>query len=116
MTRLLAAVMAAFLLAAAAAAAEAPRKLAVAEVAATALQWTSFVGDDQGIFARHGVEPVVTYVGSTAAAVQQTVGGSFDIGSTVVETAVRAVVNEASEFATQDAEPDLAELYTDVYR
>jgi pyruvate dehydrogenase E1 component alpha subunit len=26
------------------------------------------------------------------------------------------VVNEASEFATHDAEPDPAELYTDVYR
>jgi pyruvate dehydrogenase E1 component alpha subunit len=29
---------------------------------------------------------------------------------------VRAVVNEAAEFATHDAEPDPAELYTDVYR
>jgi pyruvate dehydrogenase E1 component alpha subunit len=29
---------------------------------------------------------------------------------------VRATVNEASEFATHDAEPDPAELYTDVYR
>ena len=27
----------------------------------------------------------------------------------------RAVVNEASEFATHDAEPDPSELYTDVY-
>jgi hypothetical protein len=26
------------------------------------------------------------------------------------------MVNEASEFATHDAEPDPAELYTDVYR
>jgi len=29
---------------------------------------------------------------------------------------VRAVVNEAAEFATNDAEPDPAELYTDVYK
>jgi len=29
---------------------------------------------------------------------------------------VRAVVNEAAEFATNDPEPDAAELYTDVYR
>ena len=33
-----------------------------------------------------------------------------------IDAAVRAVVNEASEFATHDAEPDAAELYTDVYR
>ena len=33
-----------------------------------------------------------------------------------VDAAVRAVVNEASEFATHDPEPDAAELYTDVYR
>jgi pyruvate dehydrogenase E1 component alpha subunit len=32
-----------------------------------------------------------------------------------IDAAVRAVVNEASEFATHDAEPDPAELYTDVY-
>jgi pyruvate dehydrogenase E1 component alpha subunit len=33
-----------------------------------------------------------------------------------IDAAVRAVVNEASEFATHDVEPDPAELYTDVYR
>jgi len=33
-----------------------------------------------------------------------------------IDASVRAVVNEASEFATQDPEPDPAELYTDVYR
>jgi pyruvate dehydrogenase E1 component alpha subunit len=33
-----------------------------------------------------------------------------------IDAAVRAVVNEAAEFATQDAEPDPSELYTDVYR
>ena len=33
-----------------------------------------------------------------------------------IDGAVRATVNEASEFATQDAEPDPSELYTDVYR
>ena len=31
-----------------------------------------------------------------------------------IDAAVRAVVNEASEFATQDAEPDPAELWTDI--
>src|SRR6202049_2530564 len=33
-----------------------------------------------------------------------------------IDAAVRGVVNEASEFATQDAEPDPSELYTDMYR
>jgi pyruvate dehydrogenase E1 component alpha subunit len=33
-----------------------------------------------------------------------------------IDTSVRATVNEASEFATLDAEPDPSELYTDVYR
>jgi pyruvate dehydrogenase E1 component alpha subunit len=32
------------------------------------------------------------------------------------DTEVRAIVNEAAEFATHDAEPDPSELYTDVYR
>jgi pyruvate dehydrogenase E1 component subunit alpha len=33
-----------------------------------------------------------------------------------IDASVRAIVNEASEFATHDAEPDPSELYTDVYR
>src|ERR1700733_8949962 len=33
-----------------------------------------------------------------------------------IDAEARAVVNEASEYATHDAEPDPAELYTDVYR
>ncbi len=33
-----------------------------------------------------------------------------------IDAAVRAVVNEAAEFATHDPEPDPSELYTDVYR
>jgi pyruvate dehydrogenase E1 component alpha subunit len=33
-----------------------------------------------------------------------------------IDAEVRAVVNEAAEFATNDAEPDPSELWTDVYR
>jgi pyruvate dehydrogenase E1 component alpha subunit len=33
-----------------------------------------------------------------------------------LDAEVRAVINEAAEFATNDAEPDPAELYTDVYK
>src|SRR5262249_61099440 len=32
-----------------------------------------------------------------------------------IDAEVRAVINEAAEFATNDAEPDPAELWTDVY-
>jgi pyruvate dehydrogenase E1 component alpha subunit len=32
-----------------------------------------------------------------------------------IETGIRAIVTEAADFATNDAEPDPAELYTDVY-
>jgi pyruvate dehydrogenase E1 component alpha subunit len=32
-----------------------------------------------------------------------------------IETQVRAIVTEAADFATNDAEPDAAELYTDIY-
>ena len=32
-----------------------------------------------------------------------------------IDASVRTLVNEASEFATHDPEPDPAELYTDVY-
>ena len=33
-----------------------------------------------------------------------------------LDAEVRAIVNEAAEFATTDIEPDPAELYTDVYK
>ena len=33
-----------------------------------------------------------------------------------IETEVRNIINEASEFAIHDPEPDLSELYTDVVR
>src|SRR5579871_3723834 len=33
-----------------------------------------------------------------------------------IDASVRAIVNEASEFATHDPEPEPSELYTDVYR
>ncbi|MBX6329924.1 MAG: pyruvate dehydrogenase (acetyl-transferring) E1 component subunit alpha [Pseudolabrys sp.] len=33
-----------------------------------------------------------------------------------IDSEVRELINEASEFATHDPEPDAAELYTDVYR
>ena len=33
-----------------------------------------------------------------------------------IDADVRSIVNEAAEFATNDPEPDVAELWTDVYR
>jgi len=33
-----------------------------------------------------------------------------------IDGEVRDVINEAAEFATHDPEPDVSQLYTDVYR
>ncbi len=33
-----------------------------------------------------------------------------------IDGEVRDVINDAAEFATHDREPDVSELYTDVYR
>jgi pyruvate dehydrogenase E1 component alpha subunit len=33
-----------------------------------------------------------------------------------IDGEVRNQINEAAEFATHDAEPDVSELYADVYR
>ncbi len=33
-----------------------------------------------------------------------------------IDAAVRGIVNEAADFAQHDPEPDVSELYTDVYR
>jgi pyruvate dehydrogenase E1 component alpha subunit len=33
-----------------------------------------------------------------------------------IDGQVRDLINEAAEFATHDPEPDVSELYTDVYR
>ena len=33
-----------------------------------------------------------------------------------IDAEVRDLINEAAEFATHDPEPDVAELYTDIYR
>ena len=40
---------------------------------------------------------------------------SIDAVSMPIARIFRAVVNEAAEFATNDSEPDAAELWTDVY-
>ena len=33
-----------------------------------------------------------------------------------IDAEIRAVVNEAADFATTDSEPDVSELYTDILR
>jgi len=42
-------------------------------------------------------------------------GYANEEGLKKIDAEVRAVVNEAAEYATNDAEPDPSELYTDVY-
>ena len=41
---------------------------------------------------------------------------NFEEALKKIDTEVRAIVNDAAEFATHDAEPDPSELYTDVYQ
>ena len=36
-------------------------------------------------------------------------------GDALSEAEVRAIVTEAADFATNDAEPDVSELWTDIY-
>ena len=33
-----------------------------------------------------------------------------------IDAAVRDLINDAAEFATHDPEPDVSELYADIYR
>ena len=33
-----------------------------------------------------------------------------------IDASVRDLINQAAEFATHDPEPDVSELYTDIYR
>jgi ABC-type nitrate/sulfonate/bicarbonate transport system substrate-binding protein len=71
--------------------AQAPRKIAVGEVAPIATSWPHFVATEKGFYKREGVAPQVTYVGNVASTVQQLVGGSFDIATSTFDTALRAI-------------------------
>jgi ABC-type nitrate/sulfonate/bicarbonate transport system substrate-binding protein len=73
------------------ASAQAPKRIAVGEVAPIATSWPHFVATEKGFYKREGVEPQVTYVGNVANTVQQLVAGSFDIAVSTFDTALRAI-------------------------
>ncbi len=93
--RLVLAVVLALPLAAGTVAAQAPKKLAVGDVAPIAPDWPSFVAKDKELYARSGVDPEVTYVGNVANTVQQMVAGSFGIAVSTFDTAIRAIAKGA---------------------
>ncbi|MEJ6780969.1 ABC transporter substrate-binding protein [Aminobacter sp. Piv2-1] len=66
------------------------RQLQIGETARLAFCLPDFVAKDKGFYSKHGVDPVVTYVGNPAAAVQQVVGSAFDLAFTTMEVAIRA--------------------------
>ncbi len=71
-------------------------KLNVGDVAPISSAWPSFVALDKGMFRAHGLDVTVTYAGSAAAAVQQLVGGAFDISLSTFDTTLRAAGAGAS--------------------
>ena len=60
------------------------------DVAPISAAWPTFVAVDKGLFKAHGLDVTVTYAGSAAAAVQQLVGGAFDVGLSTFDSALRA--------------------------
>ncbi len=66
------------------------RKITIGDVAPIAAAWPQFVAQDQKLFEKHGLDATVTYVGSAANAVQQLVGGAYDVGLGTFDTALRA--------------------------
>lgn len=77
------------------ASAQAPKKIAVGDVAPIAADWPHFVASEKGLYQREGLDPQVTYVGNVANTVQQMVGGSFDIAVSTFDTGLRAIANGA---------------------
>ena len=65
-------------------------KLNVGDVAPISASWPSFVAQDRGMFRAHGLDVTVNYAGSAAAAVQQLVGGAFDISQSTFDSTLRA--------------------------
>ena len=70
-------------------------RLSIAEVSVIAFYWPSFIAEAKGLYAREGVAPEVVYAGSPAAAIQQLVGGSVDLGSSTFDSALRAAASGA---------------------
>jgi ABC-type nitrate/sulfonate/bicarbonate transport system substrate-binding protein len=76
--------------------AEPLRKIAIGDVAPIAATWPVFVAKEKNLFAKHGLDATVTYAGSAASAVQQLVGGAYDISVSTFDSALRAAAKGAA--------------------
>jgi ABC-type nitrate/sulfonate/bicarbonate transport system substrate-binding protein len=65
-------------------------KIKVGQIAPIALFWPDFIAQKKGFYADEGLDVDSNFVGSVAAAVQQTIAGSIDVAFTTAETAIRA--------------------------
>jgi ABC-type nitrate/sulfonate/bicarbonate transport system substrate-binding protein len=72
--------------------ASAQRRTAVTigQIAPIALFWPDFIAHQKGFYAAEGLDADSLFVGSVAAAAQQTIAGSIDISFTTAEIAIRA--------------------------
>lgn len=72
------------------------RKVSIGDVAPIAAAWPVFVAKEKDLFAKHGLDATVTYAGSAANAVQQLVGGAYDISVSTFDSALRAAAKGAA--------------------
>jgi ABC-type nitrate/sulfonate/bicarbonate transport system substrate-binding protein len=72
------------------------KKVSIGDVAPIAAAWPLFVAKEKDLFAKHGLDATVTYAGSAANAVQQLVGGAYDISVSTFDSALRAVAKGAA--------------------
>jgi NitT/TauT family transport system substrate-binding protein len=67
-----------------------PKKVTIGQVAPIALFWPDFIAQQKGFYAAEGLDVDSLFVGSVAAAAQQTIAGSIDVAFTTAEVAIRA--------------------------
>ena len=72
------------------------RKISIGDVAPIAAAWPVFVAKEKDLFTKHGLDATVTYAGSAANAIQQLVGGAYDISVSTFDSALRAVAKGAA--------------------
>jgi NitT/TauT family transport system substrate-binding protein len=73
----------------------APRTIAVGLTSKTASDWSLYVADKMGFFAKNGLAPDVIVTGSSAANAQQLTGGSVDIGEVSTTQIIEAILGGA---------------------
>lgn len=67
-----------------------PTAVTIGQIAPIALFWPDFIAQQKGFYAAEGLQVDSLFVGSVAAAAQQTIAGSIDLSFTTAEVAIRA--------------------------